>query len=117
MSKILCSENIGADQLHGYHADDLRLCYRICKKTSFFLTWLIFSTSSVALVWLDLHLFYYLRLNINMWFTNFFSVAEYDLDDYPSPYSEADLTKTGKKMDKKKDKNTGFGINPKFLDG
>ena len=28
----LCSENIGADQLRGYHAADLRLCFHACKK-------------------------------------------------------------------------------------
>ena len=28
----LCSENKGADQLRGYCAADLRLCFRICKK-------------------------------------------------------------------------------------
>ena len=28
----LCSENKGADQLHGYHAADLCLCFCICKK-------------------------------------------------------------------------------------
>ena len=27
----LCSENKGADQLRGYRAADLRLCYRICE--------------------------------------------------------------------------------------
>ena len=27
----LCSENKGADQLHGYRAADLRLGFRICK--------------------------------------------------------------------------------------
>ena len=26
-----CSENKGADQLHGYREADLRLCFRICK--------------------------------------------------------------------------------------
>ena len=30
-----CSENKGADQLHGYHAADLRLCFHICKKQVF----------------------------------------------------------------------------------
>ena len=29
----LCSENKNADQLHGHRAADLRLCFRICKKT------------------------------------------------------------------------------------
>ena len=28
----LCGENKGADQLRGYRAADLRLCFRICKK-------------------------------------------------------------------------------------
>ena len=28
----LCSENKGADQLRGYHAADLRLCFHACKK-------------------------------------------------------------------------------------
>ena len=27
-----CSENKGADQLHGYREANLRLCFRICKK-------------------------------------------------------------------------------------
>ena len=30
-----CSENKGADQLRGYREADLRLCFRICKKTGF----------------------------------------------------------------------------------
>ena len=30
-----CSENKGADQLHGYREADLRLCFRICKKKRF----------------------------------------------------------------------------------
>ena len=31
----LFSENKGADQLRGYREDDLRLCFRICKKPVF----------------------------------------------------------------------------------
>ena len=31
----LCSKNNGADQLHGYHAADLGLCFCICKKQVF----------------------------------------------------------------------------------
>ena len=31
----LCSENKNADQLCGYRAADLRLCFRICKKQGF----------------------------------------------------------------------------------
>ena len=31
----LCSETKGADQLHGYCAADLRLCFRLCKKQVF----------------------------------------------------------------------------------
>ena len=31
----ICSENKGADQLRGYREADLRLCFRICKKTVF----------------------------------------------------------------------------------
>ena len=38
---ILCSENKKADQLRSYCAADLRLCFRICKKTGFLMTWLI----------------------------------------------------------------------------
>ena len=30
-----CSENKGADQLHGYREADLRLCFHICKKPVF----------------------------------------------------------------------------------
>ena len=30
-----CSENKGADQLRGYREADLRLCFRICKKSVF----------------------------------------------------------------------------------
>ena len=30
-----CSENKGADQLHGYREADLSLCFRICKKPVF----------------------------------------------------------------------------------
>ena len=29
-----CSENKGADQLHGYREADLRLCFRVCKMFS-----------------------------------------------------------------------------------
>ena len=38
--QYLCSENKGADQLHGYRAADLHHCLRIRKKTSFLMTWL-----------------------------------------------------------------------------
>ena len=31
----LCSDNKGADQLHGYREADLRLCFHICKKPVF----------------------------------------------------------------------------------
>ena len=31
----LCNENQGVDQLCGYHTDDLRLCFHICKKQVF----------------------------------------------------------------------------------
>ena len=31
----LCSENKGADQLHGYREADLHLCFRIWKKLVF----------------------------------------------------------------------------------
>ena len=31
----LCSENKGADQMCGYRADDLQLCFCICKKKVF----------------------------------------------------------------------------------
>ena len=31
----LCSENNGADQLHGYREADLRLCFGICKTLVF----------------------------------------------------------------------------------
>ena len=34
----LCSENKGADQLHGYRAADLRLCFCIYKKAGFLMT-------------------------------------------------------------------------------
>ena len=30
-----CSENKGADQLHGHREANLRLCFRICKKPVF----------------------------------------------------------------------------------
>ena len=32
---FLCSENEGADQLHGYREADLCLCFHICKKLVF----------------------------------------------------------------------------------
>ena len=32
---VLCSENKGADQLHGYQADNLCLCLCKCKKPLF----------------------------------------------------------------------------------
>ena len=31
----ICSENKGADQLHGYREADLRICFSICKKPVF----------------------------------------------------------------------------------
>ena len=31
----LCSENKGADQLHGYHEADVRLCFCICRLSGF----------------------------------------------------------------------------------
>ena len=34
----LCSENKGADQLCGYCAANLHLCFRICKNTGFLMT-------------------------------------------------------------------------------
>ena len=37
-----CSENKGADQLRGYREADLRLCFRIYKKSGFLMTWLIY---------------------------------------------------------------------------
>ena len=37
----LCSENEGADQLGGYHAANLWLCFRICEKAGFLMTQLI----------------------------------------------------------------------------
>ena len=30
-----CSENKGADQLHGYREADLSICFRICKNPGF----------------------------------------------------------------------------------
>ena len=38
----LCGENKGADQLCGNREADLRLCFRICKKSGFLMTRLIF---------------------------------------------------------------------------
>ena len=32
-----CSENKGADQLHGYGEADLRLCFHICRLLGFLL--------------------------------------------------------------------------------
>ena len=37
----LCGENKGADQLHCYRVDDLRLCFHICKNPSFLGTQLV----------------------------------------------------------------------------
>ena len=37
----MCSENKGADQLHGYREADLRLCFCICKKSGFLMSRLI----------------------------------------------------------------------------
>ena len=37
----LCSENKGVDQVCGYPAADLHLCFRICKKTGLLMTWLL----------------------------------------------------------------------------
>ena len=31
----LCNKNKGAHQMHGYHAADQRLCFRMCKKQDF----------------------------------------------------------------------------------
>ena len=36
-----CSENKGADQLRGYHAADLHLCFVHMQKAEFLMTWLI----------------------------------------------------------------------------
>ena len=36
----LFSKNKGADQLRSYCAADLRLCFRICEKAGFLMTWL-----------------------------------------------------------------------------
>ena len=38
------SENKGADQLRGYREADLRLCFRICKKSGFLMTRLKFQS-------------------------------------------------------------------------
>ena len=43
-----CSENKGADQLRGYREAELRLCFRICKKTGFLMTRLKLSFSRVV---------------------------------------------------------------------
>ena len=39
--KYLCNKNKGADQLRGYSAADLRLCFRICKMFGFLMTRLV----------------------------------------------------------------------------
>ena len=41
----LCSENKGADQLRGYHAADLRLCFLACKKASIVIMGFIYNTA------------------------------------------------------------------------
>ena len=38
-----CSENKGADQLHGYREADLRLFFTHMLKSGFLMSWLIFS--------------------------------------------------------------------------
>ena len=43
------SENKGADQLRGYHEADLRLCFRICKKSGFLMTRLILLFNSISI--------------------------------------------------------------------
>ena len=45
----LCSESKGADQLRGYREADLRLCFRICKKTGFLMTRLILQIPFLAI--------------------------------------------------------------------
>ena len=37
-----CSENKGTDQLRGYRAADLRLCFSHMQKAGFLMTWLIY---------------------------------------------------------------------------
>ena len=39
--QYLCNKNKGADQLRGYSAADLRLCFRICKMLGFLMTRLV----------------------------------------------------------------------------
>ena len=50
----LCSENQGADQLHGYREADLCLCFRTCKY------W--FSHDAAQIMYFKLALFVYLVL-------------------------------------------------------
>ena len=43
-----CSENKDADQLRGYREADLRLCFRICKKSGFLTSRLIYNAAIVS---------------------------------------------------------------------
>ena len=45
----LCSENKGADQLHGYREADLRLCFGICEMLGFLMTRLIYFPEKIAI--------------------------------------------------------------------
>ena len=48
----MCRENKGADQLRGYHAADLRLCFHACKKAGI----VIMCLYIIPLVRLNCHL-------------------------------------------------------------
>ena len=53
----LCSENKGAEQLHGYHAADLRLCFSHMQKVAFPMMQLILSWQLTTKVLIRLPLF------------------------------------------------------------
>ena len=57
----LCSEIKGADQLHGYHAAQLRLCLCICKK--------YFSHNAI-------HIYYGVISRVEELFTRFYDMAK-----------------------------------------
>ena len=52
-----CSENKCADQLRGCREADLRLCFRICKKSGFLITRLIYTQNKFCITYKDVCIF------------------------------------------------------------
>ena len=74
-----CSENKGADQLCGHRTVDLRLCFRICSRAGFLMTWLIFNTWSCLL---GREFKRYMYLEVTKGFNDCFIVFSRSVDDF-----------------------------------